>query len=68
MRYEDFKQTIVTELCAHPAGFTWAELRSRLALPYEQPCPTWVRRLETEIGLTRSRGENAAYIWRIQSP
>ena len=66
MRYDEFKMAIRGELCENPAGFTWVELRERLALPYKQPCPTWVKRLESEIGLTRARGAGPAYDWRVR--
>jgi len=65
MRYSDFKEAIRTELCANRAGLTWVEIRDRLALSYKQPCPEWVNRLEKEIGLRRSRGATAAYVWKI---
>ncbi len=67
MRYLDFKTQIENELGEHAEGFTWVELKRRLDLPYEQPCPTWVKRLEEEIGLTRSRGAGRAFIWKIQT-
>lgn len=66
MRYEEFKKAIRDELSANPAGFTWVELRERLALPYKQPCPTWVKWLEREIGLTRARNSGPAYVWRVR--
>ena len=51
MRYVDFRDAIQQELLHSPEGQTWADLRDRLALPYERPCPTWTRCLEREIGL-----------------
>ena len=56
MRYEDFRNAIRTELRRTPTGLTWPQLQARLALPYARPCPTWVKRLEQEIGLTRTKG------------
>ena len=41
------------------------ELRDRLELPYKTPCPEWTKRLETENGLVREKGEGRALIWRI---
>ena len=49
----------------HPEGFTWVELRDRLNLPYDRACPTWVKRMETEIGLVRAKGAGRAYVWRV---
>jgi hypothetical protein len=65
MRYEDFKAAIREMLRDVREGLTWAELRDRCRLPYERPCPTWTRRLEQEIGLTRTRGFGRALIWKI---
>ena len=65
MRYVEFRDQIDSELRRNPAGLTWVELKRRLNLPYSRPCPTWVSQLEAEIGLTRSKGAGAAYIWRV---
>jgi hypothetical protein len=66
MRYVDFRDSIQTHLTSHPEGATWKELRSSLDLPYKIPCPTWVYRLETEIGLSRSKGPRGM-IWSLHS-
>ena len=65
MTYAAFKSAIAGELKRHRAGRTWKELRSRLKLPYDRPCPDWTRRLESEIGLERIRGEGRALVWRV---
>ena len=65
MRYNEFKELIQNELLNHPAGLTWMELRNQLDLPYKRPCPSWVGRMEQEIGLTRIRETKRAYIWKI---
>ena len=65
MRYIEFKALIRSELTKHPAGLTWAELKNNLNLPYNRPCPTWIKQLEAEIGLTRSKGMQRAYIWKL---
>jgi hypothetical protein len=65
MRYVEFREAIHRELSENPEGFTWAELKARLNLPYEEPCPTWVNRMEQEIGLVRARGAKRAYLWKI---
>ena len=67
MRYEEFRDEIRDELAASPEGLTWAELRERRALPYDRPCPTWVRRLEDEIALERAPGAGRAYVWTLGS-
>ncbi len=65
MRYIEFRESIKKELRRHPEGFTWVELRDRLNLPYDRACPTWVKRMETEIGLVRAKGVGRAYVWRV---
>ena len=65
MRYTDFKEGIRAELDLHPEGLTWTELKLRLVLPYERPCPTWVHRLEEETGLVRTRNRSGPAIWTI---
>ena len=67
-RYEDFRDMIGTELRRTTTGLTWAQLQARLALPYARPCLTWVKRLEQEIGLTRTNGPHAAYLSKLQPP
>ena len=65
MTYIAFKSLIVGELKGHRAGRTWSELQSRLKLPYDRPCAEWTRKLESEIGLVREKGEGRALVWRL---
>jgi hypothetical protein len=65
MRYTEFRDQIQAELRQHPDGLTWVELKTRLILPYERPCQTWVRELEKDIRLTRVKGTGRAYLWKI---
>ena len=62
MRYVDFRNAILRELRRKQSGLTWAELRDRLELPYDRPCPEWVRRME-ESGLERVKGPGRALVW-----
>lgn len=68
MRYTDFRDSIREELACHDGGLTWVELKTRLRLPYERPCPTWVKELEREIGLSRVKGSGRAQVWRLDAP
>jgi len=65
MRYIEFKQTIRSTLLRHPSGLTWPQLKQRLNLPYDRPCPTWLKSLDGEIGLTRSKNKGRAHIWNL---
>jgi hypothetical protein len=64
MRDVEFRDRIVEELRRTPTGRTRKELRDRLALPHDRPCPTWVRHLEQEAGVVRERGPGRALVWR----
>ena len=66
MRYTEFRDVIGRYLRRRPRGRTWSELRDALDLPYVRPCPTWVGHLEKEIGLTRTKGEGRALVWRVR--
>ena len=66
MHYTEFKNLILNELKQNPDGLSWKELKTRLSLPYDSPCPTWVNRLETENGLARVKGSGRSYLWRIK--
>lgn len=66
MRYTEFRDLIVNALREHPHGLTWAELRTKLDLPYDRPCPSWLNRMEMETGLSRRKGVRNSFIWQIQ--
>ena len=65
MRYTEFRDAIQKELRQMPEGLTWVDLRDRLGLPYDRPCPTWTRQLEKEIGLSRVKGHVRSLVWRV---
>ena len=65
VRYVEFRDAIKNELRRVPAGLTWADLKKRLKLPYDIPCPEWVKQMEQEIGLSRERGSGRALTWRV---
>jgi hypothetical protein len=66
MRYVEFRDRIRDRLRSRPGGETWAELRNALDLPYERPCPTWLKQLESDIDLTREKGAGRALVWRVR--
>ena len=66
MTYVEFKQSIGSKLRKNSPGMTWNELKTALDLPYERPCPEWVRRLEKEIGLVRRKGAGRALVWQVK--
>jgi hypothetical protein len=64
MKYVEFRAAIQGYLRLHRKGATWKELKSNLRLSYPIPCPSWVHRLETDIGLFRSKGPRGK-IWTV---
>lgn len=66
MRYVDFRDVIESELQRNMDGLTWAQLKESLDLPYDRPCPTWIKQMEEEIGLCRVKGGGRALVWKIQ--
>ena len=66
MTYVEFREAVRSELASSPAGLTWRKLNSARKLPCERPCPTWVRRLEIEIGLRRVKGSSRALTWTLE--
>ena len=67
MRYIDFRDAIRNALRRAPEGLTWNELRDRLDLPYERPCPTWAKQLVKDIGLVRAKGTGRAMVWKVRT-
>lgn len=64
MRYEAFRAAVRWYLKSHRRGATWKVIRTDLGMPYRIPCPTWVRRLEGEIGLVRTAGSQGK-VWSL---
>src|SRR5262245_57570541 len=53
--FEDFRDRIVSVLEGAERGLTWTEIRTQAKLPQAFPNNKWVRRLEEEVGLERTR-------------
>jgi hypothetical protein len=64
MQYVEYRDQIQRKLRRKTAGLTWKQLRDELDLPYDRPCPNWTKRLEDEIGLTRTKGQGRALVWK----
>ena len=67
MRYEDFRDAVRDHLIRFSEGATWKQLRDALDLPYERPCPEWVKRLENDIGLHRKEKRGRALLWKLDA-
>lgn len=55
MSYEEFRDRIQNVLKSEPEGLTWTEIRKRADLYQKFPANQWVRRMEKDIGLIRTR-------------
>jgi hypothetical protein len=66
MVYDDFRVKIAAALEAAPRPLTWTEVRTAAALPQLFPNNQWVHRLESDIGLKRTRDAAGGMIhWQI---
>lgn len=63
--YDKFKTQIESALKNEPQGLTWTEIKQKLNLPQKVPNNRWVRQLETDIGLTRTK-EPKGVIWKLK--
>jgi len=63
--YEKFKAQIELILKTESQGLTWTEIKQRLNLPQKVPNNRWVRRLEKDIGLTRTK-EPKGVVWKLK--
>ena len=64
MTYEHFRDTIRDHLAA--AGpQTWTEIRTAAKLPQAFPNNGWVRRMETDIGLSRQKDTRGIILWKL---
>lgn len=65
MRYTEFRDSIRDDLSRSRSGKTWKEIKASLNLPYSQPCPDWISRLERDIGLERKEKRGNALVWKV---
>ena len=64
--YEKFKIQIEAVLKAESKGLTWTEIKQKLNLPQRVPNNQWVRMMEKDIGLTRTK-EARGIVWKVKS-
>ena len=66
MSYEKFKQIIEEELKKSPDGLTWTQIRERRPELYQKfPANQWVKQMEKDIGLSRSKRAGKT-IWKLK--
>lgn len=64
LTYEIFRDRIKQTLNAN-GTLTWTEIRTIAKLPEKFPNNKWVRRMEAEIGLKRSKDKNGIIKWTL---
>ena len=65
MAYDDFRAKIVSAIESARVPLTWTEIRTSVGLPQLFPNNQWVRRLEKDIGLQRTRDARGIIHWQI---
>lgn len=63
--YDLFRDKVRSVL-SNGSTLTWTEVRTRAQLPQRFPNNVWVRRLERDIGLFRSRDNHGIIHWSIK--
>jgi hypothetical protein len=62
--YEQFKDSIIKGLKNEKEGLTWSSLREKERLDQKRPFNKWVRQLEKDIGLIRTKRDGLTY-WKL---
>ncbi|HTM25634.1 MAG TPA: hypothetical protein VL225_10610 [Vicinamibacterales bacterium] len=66
LSYEEFRDKIRDTLVA-AGSLTWTEIRTTAKLPQAFPNNQWVRRLETDISLERTRDVHGIIQWTLKN-
>lgn len=65
MKFNVFREKVLSDLKSEPEGLTWNELKRRNKLPYDRPCPEWTKVLEVENGVVRKRRKGRELLWEL---
>jgi DNA-directed RNA polymerase subunit RPC12/RpoP len=65
MTYEEFRDRVRSVLESTGHGVTWTQIRTAAKLPQMYPNNRWVRRMEDDIGLLRSRDHASIIHWQL---
>lgn len=66
LRYEEFRDSIQLALVKAGRPLTWTELRTATGLPQLFPNNRWIKRMEIDIGLKRSRDGRGIIQWSLE--
>ena len=64
LTYESFRDKI-REVLKDSTALTWTEIRTIAKLPEKFPNNKWVHRLETDIGLKRTKDAHGIIKWKL---
>jgi predicted Zn-ribbon and HTH transcriptional regulator len=64
LTYESFRDRI-QEVLKKSGPLTWTEIRTIAKLPEKFPNNKWVHRLETDIGLERTKDSQGIIKWKV---
>ena len=67
MPYDDFRAKVAATLKSESGPLTWTEVRTRAGLPQLFPNNQWVRRMEKDIGLQRTKDPHGIVYWKLAS-
>lgn len=65
MTYEEFREAVRAVLAKAGPRLTWTEVRTIARLPEKFPNNKWVRRMEGDIGLMRTRDSHGILHWEL---
>jgi len=64
LTYEDFRDKI-QKVLIQAGPLTWTEIRTAAKLPEKLPNNKWVRRMEQDIALKRSKDAHGIIKWKV---
>jgi hypothetical protein len=64
LTYEDFRDKIKQTL-EGSGPLTWTEIRTMAKLPEKFPNNRWVRKMEQDIALKRTKDEHGIIKWKV---
>jgi DNA-directed RNA polymerase subunit RPC12/RpoP len=65
LTYENFSNKIAQTLKSSSGPLTWTEIRTLAGLPQKFPNNEWVRRMERDIGLKRTKDGHGIINWEL---
>lgn len=67
MPYEEFRNRIAATIRAAGRPLTWTEIRTEAKLPQTLPNNKWVRQMEADMGLIRTKDTHGIMHWHVNA-